>query len=142
MQAAGVAILGLVTLAAAAAAGAPIVHVAGAPEGCPAPRALRAALARLLPAARLVEDESEPSAVTVRIEDGGAMFRIAIGAGWREVRDPARDCAERARVAAVLVVLALAPPAIGEPAVTAPPPAAAPPPVAASRAAPAVVRAA
>lgn len=59
------------------------------------------------------------------IEDRGDRFRIVVAGHEREYIDAARDCGERARVAAVFVALTLAPPV---PVVEPPPPPPPPPP--------------
>ena len=50
--------------------------------------------------------EGTPDAVAT-IEDLGETYRIGVGEAAREVRDPARKCLERARVAAVFLALNL-----------------------------------
>ena len=68
----------------------------------------------------------------VRITDLGDGFDVAVGRQLQHYADPARDCVERARVAAVFVALVLYPPAPpprpAPPVVVAPPPPPPPPP--------------
>ncbi|MFL5303899.1 MAG: hypothetical protein ACJ8F1_01745 [Polyangia bacterium] len=72
----------------------------------------------------------------VQITDAGDAFAVAVRGQVQRYSDPARDCVERARIAAVFVALALSPPATPPvpapvPAIiTAPPPPPAAPPVA------------
>ena len=96
---------------------------------CPSPAALARALANMLPDAKISDGDG---ALVVRVDDLGARFRLRVGDEMRELPDAARKCDERARQAAVVVALALAPPSVDEaPTAEAPPPtpeAAAPPP--------------
>src|SRR6266498_3423098 len=63
----------------------------------------------------------------VRVDDLGDRFELAAAGQTRQYLDTARDCSERARVAAVFIALALNPPAAPTtPRVEAGPPAAAP----------------
>jgi hypothetical protein len=79
---------------------------------CPSPAALARALADMLPEARIADGDG---ALVVRIDDLGARFRLRVGADTRELADGGRRCEERARQAAVVVALALAPPSVEEP---------------------------
>jgi hypothetical protein len=114
MGALGRAVGCLALVVASVAEAAPSVRIDGPADACPAPRALRAAVARLLPGVVLTDDAGDEQAVVVRIEDEGAAYVVAIATQRHELRDPARDCVERARAAAVLVVMALQPPAVAE----------------------------
>jgi hypothetical protein len=49
------------------------------------------------------------------VEDLGESYRIGVAADSREVRDPARKCLERARVAAVFLALNLPPAGLAQP---------------------------
>jgi hypothetical protein len=95
---------------ATAAAAPPEIGVRGPADGCPASGAVAVALAAMLPQARVLVGGWDAAARVVRIEDLGERYRIAIAGATREEADPARDCAERARVAAVFVTLTLFPP--------------------------------
>ncbi len=113
---------------------------ASAPEisssgSCPSAEAIWSAMSSLVPAGAL---ESLPRAAAVDVADAGETYRVRLTVGdtqrVRVYRDVARDCAQRARFAAVFVVLTLLPPelladtprlAAPEPMLTAEPP---PPP--------------
>jgi hypothetical protein len=127
---AGVILLGL-ALAQRAAAAPPAAGGGAGPLGpflgssaCPQPEAVAAELATL------VQADRGPGAVRaagpIEIVDLGASFRVGAAGRAREYRDEARDCAHRARVAAVFVALAIAPASLAEP--PAPPPPQPPPP--------------
>jgi hypothetical protein len=93
---------------------------------CPSHDAIMAAL---LPALGGSSIPSPP-----RVSDLGAAFEIVAFGQTRQFVDTARDCAERARVAAVFIALALNPPMLQLPPAAAPPPVppvanVAPPPV-------------
>jgi hypothetical protein len=64
----------------------------------------------------------------VEIVDRGVPFQVTAAGSTREYRDETRDCAYRARVAAVFVALVIEPGAIPPARVSAPPPVAPPPP--------------
>ncbi|HEY3354650.1 MAG TPA: hypothetical protein VGQ83_15465 [Polyangia bacterium] len=93
-----------------AAAAPPEIGVAGPPDGCPASGAVAVALAAMLPCARVLVGGWDPSAQVVQVEDLGGRYRVSVAGAAREEADPARHCAERARVAAVFVTLTLYPP--------------------------------
>ena len=82
---------------------------------CPSPVALARALANMLPEAKLSDGADRDRALVVRIDDLGAKFRLRVGDDTRELADGGRRCEERARQAAVVVALALAPPSVEEP---------------------------
>jgi hypothetical protein len=88
---------------------APVLTVSGV---CPASRAVENVLATLLPAGVA----NGPTA-QARVSDRGDTYVVAVGERAKTYADPARDCAERSRVAAVFIALALAPDA--QPAATA-----------------------
>jgi hypothetical protein len=93
---------------------------------CPAPEAISAELATLLPA------DGPAAAGRVEIADLGPLFRVIVAGRQREYRDEGRDCAHRAQVAAVFVALTLNPASVAtsEPTPTsAPPPTPVPPPL-------------
>ena len=94
-------------------------------SSCPEPGAVWAAMGTLLPPDRLAERlRVAGNLIPVEILDLGASFRLIAAGRVREYRDEARDCADRARVAAVFVALAIDPAGI----LTTPKPPAPPPP--------------
>jgi hypothetical protein len=97
---------------------------------CPAPAAVWAALGTLLPPDRLAESVrvSTGRLIPVEIVDLGAAFRLIVAGRVREYRDELRDCADRARIAAVFIALAIDP--AGILATPQPPPPSPPPSVA------------
>ena len=84
----------------------------GGPSNCPRPDAVWSELVTLVPPERL---EARLRAVTrgktplVEIVDLGVPYRILAAGQVREYRDESRDCAYRARIAAVFVALAIDP---------------------------------
>jgi hypothetical protein len=106
--------------------------VSAAPGACPRAAAVAAAAAQLLPKVRVTAAEGPDGAGAARVEDLGDRYRVVFDGTSREVREPARDCAERARAAAVIIALTLDPPL----AAPAPAPAPSPAPAIASHAAP------
>ena len=84
------------------------LHVEGASEACPTPRGLTAELRRLLPQTRF-ETSPEAAVEQVLIEDLGESFSVSVAGETRRFDDPKRECAERARLAAVFVALVLDP---------------------------------
>lgn len=137
--AAGAAVLALVSRAGQAAPEPDYPHdlVEGA-SACPEPRAVWGALGGLVEIDR-VENRlrtlaGEPRAIEVT--DLGAAFRVRVGDRSREYEDDARDCGNRAKLAALFVALAAdsaeVPPAV--PPIQPPPPP--PPPVVATVSAP------
>ncbi|HSY39916.1 MAG TPA: hypothetical protein VLA79_10325 [Polyangia bacterium] len=103
--------------------------VIGGPSTCPRPDAVWSELVTLVPPERL---EARLRTVTrgktplVEIVDLGVPYRILAAGQIREYRDESRDCAYRARIAAVFVALAIDPAQLAMPT---PVPPAAPPPV-------------
>jgi hypothetical protein len=86
----------------AAEAGA--AHIAG-DSRCPTPADVWTALQGLVPAPRLgLTGDGRPTVL-----DEGSAYRVLLGERARAYHDPARDCAERARVAAIFLALALEP---------------------------------
>jgi hypothetical protein len=71
----------------------------------------------------------DPLPSDFRIVDLGDAFEVTAGGQAQQYADAARDCAERARVAAVFVALALNPPSLALPPAPAPAPAVGPGPV-------------
>jgi len=86
---------------------------------CPSADAVAHALSSLLPDAKIARADD---ALLVRVDDLGTRWRLTVGDSRRELPDGARRCEERARQAAVVVALALAPPTVDS-AATEPPPA-------------------
>jgi hypothetical protein len=86
--------------------------VIGGPSTCPRPETVWSELVTLVPRERL---EARLRAVTrdktplVEIVDLGVPYRILAAGQIREYRDESRDCAYRARIAAVFVALAIDP---------------------------------
>ena len=74
-------------------------------EDCPKSADVDAALAQLL---RAKADRPAAEAVTVR--DLGATWSVAVAGRSATYSDPARDCSERTRIAAVFAALVLEPP--------------------------------
>jgi hypothetical protein len=81
----------------------PAIETSGS---CPTAEEVSVTLAPLLGASapeRLIEGAA-------RVDDLGDRFEVAVGGQTRQYVDVARDCPERARVAAVFIALALNPP--------------------------------
>jgi hypothetical protein len=105
----------------------------GGSSTCPRPELVLAELATLLPPDRLSTHlRALTGAPAVELIDLGVPFQVVVGGRVREYRDEARDCTQRARVAAVFVAMTIDPASIAAP--PAPPP---PVPIAAAIAAPA-----
>lgn len=75
-------------------------------QGCPTRAQVATELEPLLQGFALSEGAGDALA---SVEDLGDSYRISVGAASRNVRDPARKCLERARVAAVFLALNLPP---------------------------------
>lgn len=71
---------------------------------CPSRKLVVSELSPLLRGYELTDDSAE---LVADVEDLGDSYRVSIGGASRIVRDPARGCLERARVAAVFVALNL-----------------------------------
>jgi hypothetical protein len=80
----------------------------GGDGACPDPAVVAADLGALSGAPI---DGGTPAA-KVRVRDLGDRYRVEGAGADRELADPARDCAERARAAAAVVLLALRPPTV------------------------------
>jgi hypothetical protein len=109
----------------------------GGPSLCPRPDAVWAELGTLVPRDRLdarLRAVSGAGAPVVQIFDLGVPYRIVAAGRVREYRDETRDCAYRARIAAVFVALAIDP---AELSIEPPPPPRLPAPPAAPTPAPA-----
>src|SRR4051794_17170225 len=113
---------GIVLLGAATVAGAPGAR-AGVPGGLPAAAGPAAECPRAdavwaeLQAAPSRAGGTAPAGPPPALEviDLGRAFRVAINGHAREYRDDARDCARRARMAAVFAAVALGPPPVTPP---------------------------
>ena len=84
--------------------------VIGGPSACPRPDAVWSELVTLVPPERLeARLRTVPRGKTplVQIIDLGVPYRILAAGQVREYRDESRDCAYRARIAAVFVALAI-----------------------------------
>lgn len=92
----------------ALAAPPPSLEVQGPADACPSPRALIRELGQLLPQTRLAS-EPDGSGESVRIADLGDAFSVSVAGETRRFDDASRQCAERARLAAVFVALVLDP---------------------------------
>jgi hypothetical protein len=96
------------------------------PPSCPTRDAVAQALAPvLIPSQQPPAPGDLPAGV--HVVDGGDTFEVTAGQQTQRYNDPARDCAERARVAAVFIALALNPPMLVPPPPS--PPVPPPPPV-------------
>lgn len=80
-----------------------------ATPGCPTPDAVAKALAPALAPMRAGQEILPPD---FRVVDLGSGFEITAAGQTQRYADPAHDCAERARVAAVFVALTVSPPSI------------------------------
>ena len=91
-------------------------------SGCPTREAVAAALS---PALAHIRPNLDPLPSDFRLADLGDAFEVTVGRQVQRYADAARDCAERARVAAVFVALAMNPPSLEppRPAPPVPPPA-------------------
>jgi hypothetical protein len=92
------------------------------PAACPNHKLVVSELSPLLRGYELNDVAPE---LVAEVEDLGESYRVTVAGASREVRDPARQCLERARVAAVFFALNLPVPAPTEPSL--------PPPVAPER---------
>lgn len=108
----------------------------GGPSNCPRPDAVWAELITLIPRGRLnarLGAIGGGQALVAEIVDLGLSYRILAAGQMREYRDERRDCAYRARIAAVFAALSIDPAEVSPPSPPRAPPA---PPVAAARNAP------
>jgi hypothetical protein len=114
----------------------PTDRLFGGASVCPTPAGVRAEVETLVPRERLNARlrEAGGSGATVEVVDLGGAFRVVAAGNTREYRDEARDCAHRARIAAVFVVLVVDPAAILKEAAAMPSPSS---PTAGARAVPA-----
>ncbi|HMI87241.1 MAG TPA: hypothetical protein VK550_24285 [Polyangiaceae bacterium] len=120
---------GLVPLAATAgAAPPPFVRMVGEEAACPTPAQVVTVLRRLLPKTKVTAETGTVAPGDAAITDEGSQYRVTIAGQERSFVDGARQCAERAKHAAVFVALVLDPPTVPEPPETSPtPPSSAPP---------------
>jgi hypothetical protein len=86
------------------------LHVRMAPDGCPSAELLRQKLEPLLreQSGSLDVTDAAPDGAGIEraaVIDLGTHYRIEAAEQSRELADPARDCVERARVAAVFIAL-------------------------------------
>src|SRR5262245_20609351 len=75
-------------------------------SACPLPAEVARALAPLLPNHRLLVGTAE-GAQQVRLSDEGEHYRLQVGNSERLIWEPARQCINRARAAAVVIALAV-----------------------------------
>jgi len=92
------------------------LQVGAEPGSCPSAELVVGELAPLLPATVLAVGGDAAGPNRAWIEDLGGTFRVVLPEAERTFEDEARDCAERARVAAVFAALTLDPPTFGAPA--------------------------
>jgi hypothetical protein len=100
-------------------------------DSCPSAEAVRSMLAPLVKEEILLPSERVTNSVPathVRVRDLGVDYEIELTDARRSQKDPARDCQERARVAAVFIALNLNAPLAAEAPVPATPSAPAPQP--------------
>jgi hypothetical protein len=87
----------------------PALRVVGGNPACPTTRQVAALLERMLLRTKITADIGLPGAPEATISDQGASFRVTIAGQERSFEDAARQCAERARHAAVFLALVLDP---------------------------------
>jgi hypothetical protein len=87
----------------------PALRVVGRNATCPTTKQVAALLERMLLQTKTTADTGPPGAVEATIFDQGRNFRVTIAGEERSFDDPARECAERARHAAVFIALILDP---------------------------------
>jgi hypothetical protein len=92
----------------------PALRVVGQEAGCPTASQVATLLERMLPRTKIIADPGPPGAADATVSDQGAHFRVTVAGQERSFDDGTRQCAERARHAAVFVALVLDPPAIAE----------------------------
>lgn len=100
----------MMLLAARQAQGAslPRIDVEGA---CPSAEQVASALTYLLKGGTAIEG-TRGSELRLRVDDLGATYRVDVGGDARDYSDDARDCPERARVAAVFAAVTMEPPEV------------------------------
>jgi hypothetical protein len=108
----------------------PSLRMVGEEAACPTPAQVITVLRRLLPRTKVIAENGPAAPEDGAIIDEGSQYRVTIAGQERSFVDAARQCAERARHAAVFVALVLDPPLVPEPSEATPPtPAATPPPL-------------
>jgi hypothetical protein len=90
------------------------LRVAGDERGCPSPTQVATVLGTLLRETKVSASVAPPAPEDASVSDDGAQFRVMIAGRSRELTDAVRDCAERARQAAVFVALILDPPMVAD----------------------------
>ncbi len=107
------------------APGGAVISIEGS---CPDGRAIERAITALIPRG----PAALPESARATVEDTGEAYRVEVQSSAatraRLFRDAARDCEQRARFAAVFIVLTLLPPELAVPAPPKPPPPPSPPP--------------
>lgn len=93
----------------------PLVRMVGDETACPTPAQVVTVLRRLLPRTKVTTDAGSAAPAEAAIIDEGSQYRVTIAGQERSFVDAGRQCAERARHAAVFVALVLDPPLIPEP---------------------------
>jgi hypothetical protein len=94
-------------------AGVPAIQVEGAGD-CPAAAQVAGVLSGSMPDVKVGADRD---ALPIWIEDGGPSYRVSIGTiATKEFSDTARNCAERAKAAAVFIAVTLGTASIEPPA--------------------------
>jgi hypothetical protein len=83
-------------------------------DACPTAKQVATVLERMLPRTKIYADAGPLGAAEATVSDEGAHFRVTVAGHERSFADGARQCAERARHAAVFVALVVDPPAIAE----------------------------
>jgi len=104
----------LVPLRAAYGAPPPSLRVVGQDAACPTASQVATMLERMLPRTKITADGGPSGAAEATVSDQGAHFRVTVAGQERSFDDGTRQCAERARHAAVFVALVLDPPLISE----------------------------
>ncbi|MET0593419.1 MAG: hypothetical protein ABW133_12010 [Polyangiaceae bacterium] len=102
----------------------PILRIVGPDAACPTAKQVASLLERMLPRTKIRTDAAS-GAAEAEVSDQGAQFRVVMGTQERSFDDGQRQCAERARHAAVFIAMVLDPPLIADAAreSPAPPPA-------------------
>jgi hypothetical protein len=101
----------------------PPIALMGDDASCPSPKQVSLALVAVLPSLVIVIGDAHDGAFPVRITDDAAHFVVTAGASLRRFDDADRDCALRARKAAVFISLVLPSASAAAPTPTTPRPA-------------------
>ena len=83
-------------------------------DACPTAKQVATVLERMLPRTKITADTGPPGAAEATVSDQGTHFQVTVAGQERSFVDGGRQCAERARHAAVFVALVVDPPAIAE----------------------------